>query len=55
MEGGVGGGGDTMPSTLIGSVTGRVLKRVALPKHIPGRLRGAATALLGGTGPSMRQ
>lgn len=47
---GVGEGQDgrrTKPSALIGSATVRVLKRAALPKHIPGRLRGAAMALLG--------
>lgn len=36
---------------LIGSASVRVLKRVALPKHIPSRLRGAAMALLGIPGP----
>lgn len=44
-------GRNTKPSALIGSATVRVLKHVALPKHIPGRLRGAAMALLGIPGP----
>lgn len=44
-------GRNKKPSALIGSATVRVLKRVTLPKHIPGRLRGAAMALLGIPGP----
>lgn len=47
---GVGAGQDgrhTKPPALIGNVAVRVLKRAALPKHIPGRLRGVAMALQG--------
>lgn len=37
----------TKPPALIGNAAVRVLKHAALPKHIPGRLRGAAMALQG--------